>query len=427
MPVTRSNSGRCPARSSPPAARPRTPRRRRRPRAPAGSTPAAPRRSSVGLPRARLILGLEPRQLGLQQRMGEICVAPHAHVGQARNGGFARELRRHRQSIGRGGAAGERERQRQTAKQNELCDPSPTHAERRPLRRRFAPVPRRAMLRQVFACLARGLLRFSAVAGVSLADRSPQRASDTERLQDRHLALQDLARSLRGREPRRAVDFREFLRPPRPRRPLHGERVALELGRIDIALHAPRRRPSWRSIGGKLPSATTSPSSLNPVSSANSRRAAAECVLARLAFALRDAPGAVVLLRPERPARVHQEHLESRRRVPIREECLRFVWACRLRLVHAHCRRPAPWRRARLRPAQKPAHLYRMLRATARHSGNMGHVSGGTSRLTGRQGRYDHQGRDPQLPADGGLRLRRGRRGGRHRFSSTRAASATAR
>src|SRR5438105_13791633 len=69
-----------------------------------------------------------------------------------------------------------------------------------------------------------------------------------ERLQDRHLAPQDLAPGLRGREPRRAVDFRELLHPPGLRRPLQLERVALELGRIDIAC----KHPDVDGFGARL-------------------------------------------------------------------------------------------------------------------------------------------------------------------------------
>src|SRR5262249_22359841 len=41
--------------------------------------------------------------------------------------------------------------------------------------------------------------------------------------------------------------------------------------------------------------------------------------LARIAFALGDAPGTIVLLGPVGPARVHQEYLKARRALPIDE------------------------------------------------------------------------------------------------------------
>src|SRR6202521_137603 len=69
-----------------------------------------------------------------------------------------------------------------------------------------------------------------------------------ERFEDRNLALQDLARGLRGREPRRAVDFRELLHLPRLWRPLHRESVALQLGEIDVAFH----RPDLDRLGARL-------------------------------------------------------------------------------------------------------------------------------------------------------------------------------
>src|ERR1700674_5505467 len=69
-----------------------------------------------------------------------------------------------------------------------------------------------------------------------------------ERHEDRNLALQDLARGLRGREPRRAVDFRELLHLPRLWRPRHLERVALQLGGVDVAFH----RPDLDRLGARL-------------------------------------------------------------------------------------------------------------------------------------------------------------------------------
>ena len=56
-----------------------------------------------------------------------------------------------------------------------------------------------------------------------------------------------------------------------------------------------------------------------PVSSANSRRAAASGVFGRVELALRNRPGAVVATRPERAAGMHEQHLEPDAAFPVEQ------------------------------------------------------------------------------------------------------------
>src|SRR4051812_38954927 len=121
----------------------------------------------------------------------------------------------------------------------------------------------------------------------------------------------ELLARLVGREPARAVDLRELLAAPGARRPLQRERVAAHRLGVEVSLGRPRRHPlavllahlaeieqlaRGRAAAGLL---------LELAQRARAR------VLVAVVLALGDRPRPRVLARPERPARVHDQHLDA--------------------------------------------------------------------------------------------------------------------
>src|SRR4051812_3052469 len=133
-----------------------------------------------------------------------------------------------------------------------------------------------------------------------------------EQVEERPLALDELASRDGGVEPLGAVDLGELLPTARVRWPLQRECRAPDGRRVELALDRPRpdalaaglaqltqvERPAGRDVAAGL---------LREL--APGRR---EGVLVGVVLALDDRPGAVVLARPEGAAHVAEEHLQPR-------------------------------------------------------------------------------------------------------------------
>src|SRR5205085_6564078 len=109
--------------------------------------------------------------------------------------------------------------------------------------------------------------------------------------------------------PAHAVDLGEFARFPRPGRPFQREDVASDRGRIAIALDRPRvdRFPAFLPDGRERDEVAfdSEPRFLEQLATRGH-----EWILELADLALRDAPRARVLLRPERAAGMGEQHLE---------------------------------------------------------------------------------------------------------------------
>src|SRR2546425_718438 len=118
----------------------------------------------------------------------------------------------------------------------------------------------------------------------------------------------DLLECHRDREPLGAVNLGELLLLPRLRRPFQRKQVAVQLRRIAVAFHRPcvdylpttlrdRRKRDERALG--------STAGLFRELTLRGR----QWFFARLELALGNRPSPLVLLRPKRSSRMHQEHL----------------------------------------------------------------------------------------------------------------------
>jgi hypothetical protein len=130
-----------------------------------------------------------------------------------------------------------------------------------------------------------------------------------ERVEERKLAREDAHARLRKVEPCRAVDLGERLHPPGTRRPLHLERGAPQRRRIEVRFGRPRDDV----LAALLPQLAERDEvafdrEADLLRDLAPRRG--ERLLVRLDLALREAPGAGVLLRPVRTARVDEQDLE---------------------------------------------------------------------------------------------------------------------
>src|SRR5262245_1093655 len=122
-------------------------------------------------------------------------------------------------------------------------------------------------------------------------------------------------------EPAGAVDLGELAGLPRARRPLQGERVGGDVVGVEIALD--------REGGDLLAALEPHAPELGQLGAGRQRRAqllvelaqrARARVVALLVLALGDRPGAGVLARPERPARMDQQHLADAVALAVQED-----------------------------------------------------------------------------------------------------------
>src|SRR5882724_3654421 len=130
-----------------------------------------------------------------------------------------------------------------------------------------------------------------------------------EVVQERRLTLQDLRpRGFEG-EPRGPIDLRELLPAARPRRPLHGVGRARHGGGIEVAPHGPRiDELSPRLAPGRKREGLTRRPRAGLFLELAPR--GGERIFPLLDPSLGNGPRARVLLLPERPARMHEEHFE---------------------------------------------------------------------------------------------------------------------
>ena len=219
---------------------------------------------------------------------------------------------------GHGGATRKRGRQRQTAKQNAICDPSPTHAERRPFTPGSPPTPA-GKLRYNSpawpeACIEGrrfGRRRQSRGDGFTPSRKRTASASRTGAWPFKILR----AASAGVNQAARSTSGKSCVRPDRGGHSMANVLlVSLDGSASPSTAHTSTVLAlDWR----KLPSATTWPLQPQPGLLGELPPGCRERVLAGLAFAFRDAPGAFVLLHPEGSARVHQEHLDAVRCAPV--------------------------------------------------------------------------------------------------------------
>src|SRR5215211_303336 len=141
-----------------------------------------------------------------------------------------------------------------------------------------------------------------------------------QQVEERDLPLDELAASGLEVEPFGSVHLGKLLHPPRTRRPLELEGVAVDIGDVEVALDGPR--------GNELPVRLAHLAEEHPALLRWLRSELLEelpprdslGILALLVLALRDRPRAVVLARPERSAHVRAEHLEPAvRRQPVHQ------------------------------------------------------------------------------------------------------------
>jgi hypothetical protein len=126
---------------------------------------------------------------------------------------------------------------------------------------------------------------------------------------------------MRGAEvkPFRAIDLWKFLKLPRLRRPLHPEIGALNRRRVDIAIHCPD--------GNDFPTGLAHRYQRNSVAMNFKTCFFVKFPLGRLQrigtfviFALRNRPRSIILLGPERAARMNQQYLNGVASYPIEQD-----------------------------------------------------------------------------------------------------------
>ena len=152
----------------------------------------------------------------------------------------------------------------------------------------------------------------SSIGGCAVRGSSARLEHRLEPVDQLRLRLEQLHPRLGEPEPGGAIDLRELLQLPRPRRPLERERVARRrsASKSPSAHQAATIFPAFCRIVPRSTSASRATGGGAPSSSSNSRKRDVERLLARLDLALRDRPGTVVLPRPERPAGMDEQHLE---------------------------------------------------------------------------------------------------------------------
>src|SRR5262249_49762824 len=133
-----------------------------------------------------------------------------------------------------------------------------------------------------------------------------------ELLEDPALTLGDLEQRRRALQPLAAVDLREEPSLTGPGGPLELKRVAPELRGVAVPLHSPH----VHALAARLPEGAefvflTTGARVEARLLREFAPRAGELILTGVHEALRHRPGALVLARPERSARVHEEHLQD--------------------------------------------------------------------------------------------------------------------
>src|SRR5438132_2490007 len=129
-------------------------------------------------------------------------------------------------------------------------------------------------------------------------------------VEKRPLARDQLRPRIGDGEPLRAIDLREFLLLSRARRPFHGEGVAADRRRVAIALGGPREDRLPAGLAARRERDERS-RGLDAGFLEEFAPASGEGILAVVELSLGNGPRAGVLLRPEGPARMRQQHLEA--------------------------------------------------------------------------------------------------------------------
>src|SRR5439155_7914563 len=171
--------------------------------------------------------------------------------------------------------------------------------------------PWRAPTRNPAGELTRRVRRGAHAPGSPACSRAGFAEVLTQPVEERRLGGEEPLARLVEPEPGRPVDLRELLRPARARRPFELERVAAHRLRVEVAL----RRPGPDELATALAHLPQlDQRSLGQLGAgllgelapgANQRR------LVVAVLALGDRPGAEVLARPERPARMDEQHLRA--------------------------------------------------------------------------------------------------------------------
>ena len=124
---------------------------------------------------------------------------------------------------------------------------------------------------------------------------------------------------LGGRKPRGAVDLGKRLLASAFRRPFQLECVGLERFDVEVAFHRPRRHDLAARLHELAERAKLAVRARAGFLLELAHRDG-ERLLALGIFAFRDRPGAQVLLGPERPARMHQQHFDAAAVTPIHQD-----------------------------------------------------------------------------------------------------------
>src|SRR5690349_5243549 len=128
-------------------------------------------------------------------------------------------------------------------------------------------------------------------------------------VQELGLRRDDLAPGRIEREPFGAVNFREFLRFSRLRRPDHGKGVAADAGRSEIALQSPGRDDLSASLSN-FSERNEIASDRYPGFLLEFAAGRGEWIFIGFVLALGDRPSAFVFVLPERSSRMREQHFD---------------------------------------------------------------------------------------------------------------------